>query len=353
MFRHWASIFGLILLSIVFVDAGHPLWEASTKIKRAVPFDLNSPITTTWPEGIVPYCWANERARGRLAHQLRGAINLWSAAGLPETRFKFREMALEDCMRDRRNSLVIASQRGSLEYTTTVGKYVGPVDEIVPGPFANFNEEADFARPSYPSNTVAEKIAHEIGHIFGLYHEHQDPYFSTPNHRLFTLYCQHIEGYDQATADLTFDEIWGENGVCVNQHAALDHGFASAAHFLPMQELNYLPHPDRGPENEDVDWDSIMLYHSSVASKRGPGDHPHTIVKARGGRNYRIRIKRAPSRGDVRALIRLYDASETRPLPRLYHDPRSEYHTAFQNLQNFQVCDWPQGGPSDGGPSGG
>ncbi|KAH8427437.1 uncharacterized protein LDX57_005151 [Aspergillus melleus] len=344
MFHNWTSIVGLILLLLVFVDAGHPLWEASTKIKRAVPFDLNSLTTTTWPGGAVMYCWESEATRNALVGHFRHATNLWAAAGLPETRFRFVEFPLEECMRDRRNSLVIHRTPGSLEFSTTVGKYVGPVSELIPGPLAFFNDKREPVDRGRGSNTIAEKIVHEIGHIFGLFHEHQNPYFwYDPSD--FRIYCENIEGFQQATAHLTHEQIWGENGVCVNQLAALEQGWPTVAHFLPIRELTYLPH---GPDN-DVDWDSIMLYHSNVGAIVSDGND-YTLRKGPGapGIAYRIRVKRSPSQRDVQALIRLYDASDERTLPRLYHDPRSEYHTAFQNLQNFQVCDWPQGGPSGG-----
>ncbi|KAI9038370.1 uncharacterized protein KD926_010906 [Aspergillus affinis] len=350
MFRHWTSIFSLILLFSIFafVDAGHPLWEFSTKIKRAIPIDLNWPSITTWPGGTVTFCWEDEATRQQLGYRLRHAMNLWYMAGLPGN-FRFQEVAHEDCMRDRRNSLVIHKAPGSIEYITTVGKYVGPVDAINPGPYVYFNDEDEPSSNNAARNTIAEKIAHEIGHIFGLYHEHQNPYFWRVR-SLFTLGCENIEGYDWTTAHLTQEEIWGENGVCVNYNAALEHDWATAAHFLPRPELAYIPHPDRESVNEDVDWDSIMLYHSNVASKRGaPRGYYPTLKRSRNGIGYKIRLKRAPSQKDVQGLIRLYDASEQRPLPRLYHDPRSEYHTAFQNLQNFQACDWPpQAGPAGG-----
>ncbi|KAI9045459.1 uncharacterized protein KD926_008886 [Aspergillus affinis] len=350
-------ICGLILLFfVVLVDAGHPLWEFSTKIKRAVPFDLNQEITTTWPAGSVIYCWESQEARDLLRYHFLQALNLWYAAGLPEERFQFHEVPIEDCIRDRRNTLIIYHQPGSLEFSTTVGKYVGPNSELLPGPIAYFNDQRDPNGKKIGTNTLPEKIAHEIGHIYGLYHEHQAPFFwrGSP---VFKVNCQNIEGFDECTARLTFDQIWGENGVCHNRHAALEADCVHIAQSLPINELyHYIPHPERGrdraPQYEDVDWNSIMLYHSYVATKRDQAEVTQiTLRKVQGGTNgmnFRINIKRAPSQGDVQALIQLYDASAQRRLSRLYHDPRSEYHTAFQNLQNFQVCDWPQPGPSGG-----
>ncbi|KAI9035580.1 uncharacterized protein KD926_003240 [Aspergillus affinis] len=306
MFRHWTSIISLILLFSTFlVNAGHPLWQFSTKIKRAIPFDLSSPTTTTWPGGIVFYCWDSQATRRVFSADLRHAINLWYVAGLPEPRFRFFELSYEDCMRDRVNSLVIHGVPGPYEFSSTIGKYVGPISQLLPGPLAFFPDEREPA------------------------------------------------GFGEQSQGKTVDELYAPDGVCVNRRAALDHGWNITALFFTMEELNYLPHnPHESPENE-IDWDSLMLYHSNVATKRSATTIRPTIRKFK-GRDFKIRIKRSPSPRDVRALIGLYDASEQRTLPRLYHDPRSEYHTAFQNLQNFQACDWPpQGGPSGGGPNGG
>ncbi|KAI9036199.1 uncharacterized protein KD926_002167 [Aspergillus affinis] len=345
---HSAPIVGLILLfsAFAFVEAGHSLWEFSTDIKRGIPFDLNWSGTTTWPGGAVQYCWEGQATRQEFADHFRHALNLWHIAGLPAERFQFFEISLDDCLRDRRNSIMFYKGPGSFEYATTIGKYVGPVSDDLPGPMVFFNSEGEPLGGRAGSNTIPEKMAHEIGHIFGLFHEHQDPFFWSDD-PLLKLYCMNIEGYDQMVAGLTSEQIWGEQGICVNQLAALDHGWNTVAHFLPIVGLTHLVHPNVHPENSDLDWNSIMLYHSFAAAKQPVDGNKLTLRKARGGRYWKIPIKRAPSLGDVQALIRLYDASERRALPRLYHDPRSEYHTAFQNLQDFQVCDWPrQAGPS-------
>ncbi|KAI9037270.1 uncharacterized protein KD926_000707 [Aspergillus affinis] len=341
-------IFGLILLFFVLVDAGHPLWESSTKIKRAIPLDLSLDFTTTWPGGVVPFCWENDATRLEFIRDLHHAMNLWYTAGLPEPRFRFYEVSYEDCMRDRRNSLVIHKADGPLEFATTVGKYTGPPSDLLPGSVAYFNSETEIPSGRVARNTIAEKIAHEIGHIFGLYHEHQDPYFWRPPSPVFEIVCPSIEGFEQATEHLDIVEIYGPDGICVNQHTALYRGWNNVAHFLPILELAHLarPPPPHVPENSDVDWDSIMLYPSTTALNQNRGGF--TLRKAKNGRAYRIPIKRAPSTMDVQGLIYLYFAAEQRQLPRLYHDPRSEYYTAFQNLQNFQVCDWPPTGPRGG-----
>ena len=270
------------------------------------------------------------------------ALNLWSAAALPD-RFKFTEISVEECHRNRADSLVLHVRDTLAEYAATVGKSVTNHDVPGDGPIATFPSQEDplTQKGLRVGWTVTQKFAHAIGHIWGLHHEHQLPWFwdydtSLP---IFTIECHHLIGYPEAAPKQRagFHEYDRDHGICANQAAAYEAGFLVAAQMVPsLYDLNHIPHSPYPATANDVDFSSIMLYPSYTGTIPGAGLGLRTNAGTL--RNGKIKANRSPSRADVQALITLYDLAEDRALNRLYLDRRSEYHTAFERLQQGHAC---------------
>ncbi|PLB45402.1 hypothetical protein P170DRAFT_428665 [Aspergillus steynii IBT 23096] len=342
----WKSVLGLALWLVAFfgpglVNAGHALWESShAKIKHAVPISVDSQVVTTWPLGEVRYCWASQTERDRFERILRSAINVWYAAGLPEQRFTFTQISQAECTRSRRDSLLVIMAESPYEFATSVGKYVPEAGDFNHGPIMiipnAYDEQFGWGAPGGSSRQ--EKFMHAIGHILGLYHEHQLPWFWESNQ--FELNCQNLYGYEDALLRAPrgiplFDK---ERGICGNRRAAMEAGFKVAAQILPMTdepELAHLHHPNRAATAYDVDWDSIMMYNSRSGVRqglRGLG------LKTTRHMNGRISVNHQPTLKDVQALIQLYDAAVDKAFERLYLDPRSEHYVTFQRIKQAGSC---------------
>ncbi|KAH8433910.1 uncharacterized protein LDX57_011546 [Aspergillus melleus] len=146
-------------------------------------------------------------------------------------------------------------------------------------------------------------VAHEIRHMFGLLHEHQDSMFwgTGISEPVFTFNCQDLKDHDEKTKGKTGEQINGANGICESREEAAKAGF-SAVEFLPLMGSTALA---AGPE--DVDWDSIMLYASGAggqASTQTRDRRAPALLKKKG--NEETKPKTKPSAKDVQALKNLY-----------------------------------------------
>jgi hypothetical protein len=175
-------------------------------------------------------------------------------------------------------------------------------------------------------------------------HEHQNPKFwsspyyyeATPEFAgtVFGTYfdCTALKDYHlvmQRIEDAYREEVDGlrlatqtKRDVCVKQSAASDWAF-SAAEWLPVP-ANYI---DGGisPINageDDVDWDSIMLYPSgaggigSARAPTGPDENPDAYDQRtpvlRRNNGQKIRPNAVPSARDVAGIRKLYESAQAR-----------------------------------------
>jgi hypothetical protein len=210
-----------LLFLAVHVQAGSHAWEASLQHPEPVQhnnvevdaagYAIRSETTTKrinkryvglwptdftklWPEKTVSYCFATKEGRSKNQKYIREAAKMWHRAGLHRDVYKWEEVAdpgPDTCVgnSDRAGILVINEQPDNRDWSdATVG--VEPVDAdedpAYTGPNLNIGSRADVS-----TRGKTAVVAHEMGHVWGLHHEHQyrgfwnAPYNSWPGSDVF------------------------------------------------------------------------------------------------------------------------------------------------------------------------
>ncbi|KAE8352806.1 hypothetical protein BDV28DRAFT_134417 [Aspergillus coremiiformis] len=297
--------FFLLALSLFFtslVNAGHPVWEAgaATSSSKWIHIDP-SDWTPTWPFQTIRYCYKNEHSKEKLAQFVRAGMQLWYAAGVPEV-FRFVEHSKQRCDQEPQNYLHISGDSENEVLATTVGK---TPSEAEPRPVMelNFRANEDF-------NWKTETVAHEIGHAWGLFHEHQDPslwHFAPrgqPDRSLVLFYCENVIGYEKLLKLVPIaTQLYRSNGPCRNRERAYDVDFMGAQ-MLPLQEPYQSP-LTAWPQDEDINWNSIMIYGSRSFGQRDERGLPKVTLLRKQGHQL-IPEPTVPNLGDVEGLLHLY-----------------------------------------------
>lgn len=243
-----------------------------------------------WKDGEVKYKYKKESDQTKLADTLDEAMNTWYCAGLDSDKFKLTLITDDEAKKmDRSDWLEISYVEGSL--STTPGCPTGGEPKSRLG----LSTDIGFRDP-------VANIAHEIGHMFGLLHEHQNPLFwgTAGSGAVFKLNCENLADYSSKTR---FKSDNKKKEMCSNYQAAADAKF-SAADILPILSGTQSEHALSADEN-DVDWQSIMLYSSAVGGKGKGSDRAHVLVKADGS-EIPTRPNMRPSKKDVEGLVAIY-----------------------------------------------
>ena len=362
-----AAAFGL-LASPVY--AGSRLWEASTlgrisngtmeMERRAISFKPSGGEDGhyTWPDKTIKYCYADDNAKQKLRGFIKAATETtWGA--LIDIGFKYQEVSLSDCKKDRVNHLMVHyNDEGKL--SSSVGKL--PINDK----WNRENPESPYNGPVTHLSTkenigmldVVANVAHELGHVWGLYHEHQNPLFwytgvtdqvpDDPTQPKWSGYngnglfqpsqfnCKAISDYEVAlerarklaSEDKKFQDI--ERTFCSNIASATKIRF-SAANWLPL-----IPGPSYLDDGHIYDPTSLMLYPSGAGGKR-PGATPDgrqdvlTLAD-----NVRMMPNVVPSGKDIERLRLLY-SSDIADIPDLHlrGPKKSKLDSIKQKLTRF------------------
>lgn len=242
-----------------------------------------------WPEGRITYCFADDTAKVKLGDVVRKAWEMWVIRGT-NPQLKMKEGKPDYCATANRNSYLQISYNENGVLTTTPGYAAGFAAE---GPSMNLDPRDGFASGSGMGN-----VAHEIGHAWGLLHEHQRPslwteeYGGSAQTNTFHFYCQNLKDYATLAAsnDMT--------RPCRSMVAANSINFFTATNILPDNRGNDMGAPGV------VDWDSIMIYGSTAGAATQNGQFLITLTKADGST---FGYNTYPSESDIDTLNSLYE----------------------------------------------
>ncbi|PWY82994.1 hypothetical protein BO70DRAFT_352593 [Aspergillus heteromorphus CBS 117.55] len=317
----WIWVAMLLSMLLPNVHAGHPTWETarfSTPDWISIrPWEAD---THLWPDAILPFCFDSDANFEKYRPRIESAFDLWYAAGLPN-KLRFRYPTQEACEEYPYVTILVRDTPSMMTATTGVSVPTVGDDGYIPaaGPPTMYVsvEEQD----TWEDNI--RKIAHLIGHLFGLHHEHQTPSFWNPNtrdSRQFDFWCEYLADFEKKTKQLTYEERWGTVGICQDRTAAILSGF-SAANFLPLEANTYFTDAQWW---STPDWNSIMIYSSYV----GGAPDRQVLQKANGGI---INTNYVPSAKDVAGLKFLYTTGiYENPLSPFFNNPLSPYYGTFR-----------------------
>jgi hypothetical protein len=338
----------LVLLLLAFswcVNAGHASWERSRGIvndtassidRRWLVIEPSAPALRLWEGGEIKYCFENAIAVSKLLYHLAAARDRWYSQGLPEDMFKMTEVSPTECQSNRANVLLIKYNTNGVLSTTPGIPALNPKFPKYEGPVMKLSDRTDVGMLDVEAN-----FAHELGHAWGMLHEHQNAVFwSAPyagsQSQIFRFNCEALKDYQQfmdKTPDANERRL-----LCV------DRGFAEEKQFSAAEYLPILGGP-RGPiiaiaSDDDVDWDSIMLYPSGAGGTgpASPDNDQRANVLVRASDGLVVKRNLRPTTRDVTALKDLYARNpplDRQPLP---NEPAHPKHGRFLNLIRRNRC---------------
>lgn len=258
-------------------------------VKRG--FTIKQRVLQVWPNGQIMYCFDtanNGLARKKLKSIIPKAWEIWTVRGT--NRFlKMEEGSKKDCTAANRDRYLLISYNEDGLLLTTPGLDI-PIGKDGPSMTLDISE-------GIGSGSAVSNVAHEIGHAWGLLHEHQRPslwtsyYGGNAQFNTFSFMCENMADYAQKLA-----ERGNMNRECRYEAAA------QAVSFSAYNILPYLNGYDAGSAGQ-VDWESIMIYGSIAGSKTVNGQRTNTLTKADGSTfGYNL----FPSQTDIDTLNTLY-----------------------------------------------
>lgn len=264
-------------LTILVASTGHvlagsrvfqPKLSAAHLDRRSWVFDKERKVETTWPNRQIRYCFENDEAADVLREPLEEAHELWQRSGLG-AEFTIAEVGEQECQEHPQSTLLVLWTGDDGKMGTTIGL---PKNK----------------RPHMLLTTSIHKgmldqvlnFAHELGHAWGLMHEHQNPnfwssgtidhakggtVFGPENHGNWR--CENLKDYKEQfgiqypVRNPGYDSGFGPSispaDNCKSYDYATQNDF-SAGDYLPMPSHHGIGGSE-GKTGDDVDWDSIML----------------------------------------------------------------------------------------------
>ncbi|KAI4703612.1 hypothetical protein J4E89_010033 [Alternaria sp. Ai002NY15] len=346
--------------------------STSRLVKRAMSIQ-NLPNDNSakriWPNKKLKYCFAETPSP-----LFRGAWDLarTSWPGLERHGFTYERVGDDTCPpgTDRGSVLRIHYNNvGVLKSTYGIPVVDASADENDPnavlGPYTNLSDSTTVGMGDIVAN-----MAHEIGHIWGLYHEHQIPFYwevSGDNmldgwnfqsgdadtvKRFETKHfaCSSLSDYDKvqlkfdkliekAGDDEKKDLIFDRQRLCISRVVANQYGF-SALDWLPLEHVTQMV------ADEEFDPDSIMLYPSKSGGKGAGGDDRELVMTYNDGSEIKPRFR--PSPMDYERLIVLYGEPAPSTLEVPHTSGSSDFLSKLKKARSFNELFKRAGDTKDG-----
>ncbi|KAB5570386.1 hypothetical protein GE09DRAFT_1217824 [Coniochaeta sp. 2T2.1] len=389
------TIFSLAVVVTVFFwrggQAGSPAWESAFKpqpphpverldvdeagyaVRDNVTHDVivrrymsilpgNSPAPENpWPDRTIRYCFEDELAKSRMQDILDEAIRLWQDAGLLDSVYTYDEVTGPGAgctgHPQRAQTLVIRyNNQGRLRSTIGLPAADGLNPDLT-GPYMDVTDD-----PNVGMLSPTASIAHELGHVWGLYHEHQNRFYwvdgpyrgEIPEGNdafgdgLAVFNCAALSDYAAVMQriDVAYPGQANEGvrkkvkeDVCQDINMASLWNFDGARSWLPRTEMNI--HMEELAYSK-VDWSSIMLYPSGngglgnaapppQGQPQGVNDHRQAVLLKADGQ--RIEHNLAPSERDVLGIRKLYgDEQFPQGVPTLPNDKKHKFYAKLGKL---------------------
>jgi hypothetical protein len=314
--------------------AGHAIVDNATEahlVKRYLSIQPSAGTSglKIWPNSVISFCYETQDARDKLDEKLELAIETWRSdgeggPGLHRDVYKYIEVfdpgsaCVNNNQRDR---VLVISYNADGRLSTTVGmpsldandpEYKGPTMALSDAPGIGMLD------------TVAN-YAHEIGHAWGLYHEHQNINYWGPPYNTGTVGdgvfgknfdCTVLKDYPDALSRAKAGDTPGDvDLLCLFRGVAATYKF-SAMDWLPVRGATRM-HTGAGgagqpnPTYANVDWNSIMMYPSGAGAignavpPGGDSDKRSNVLLRNDGAKMGINL--VPTALDIDGVRQLYE----------------------------------------------
>ncbi|RKL45641.1 hypothetical protein BFJ72_g3186 [Fusarium proliferatum] len=314
------------------VKAGSSAWEIPTArhnsfdndlVKRAVSINpqhdyRDNSRTRLWPDKTITYAFANDEAKEKLEAKFRRAVDIWGT--LSANGFKYKDVKPRKC-KSRRSECLLIHYNNQGTFRSSIGLPAVNRRQHIEGPTMHLSDVIGVGNLDTAVNT-----AHEIGHVWGLGHEHQVKewwgqsdsdetwieYLMGTDFMTEDYHCENLYDYETAKAKLekanaskadkdkdTLDSL------CRIASVAKDYGF-SAMDWVPLPYLGFT-------HDDEIDKDSLMMYPSGAGGKgrvnlnaEDPKDRDQRLPVLTYPGGERIPLRKSPSAGDIGRLLKIY-----------------------------------------------
>ncbi|KAH6684918.1 hypothetical protein F5X68DRAFT_171356 [Plectosphaerella plurivora] len=327
------------------VLGGSRLWEAKAPNRRAgvvpaynphdAPETLNATVPLArramsiknspgavgarriWPNKKMKYCFDDRD--DTIVELFELAKATWQA--LTEHGFSYEEVSGSACTGNNRKEVLMVHFNNNGRLASTMG--IPPNDPRAEGPTMHLSNRAGIGQ-----NDIKANVGHELGHAWGLHHEHQnrdwwktstehtgDPFWGAmrsndPHFQTNKFFCENLSDYATALAkaQAAARENPSTHGsdpeiMCKSMAVASDYDF-SAMEWLPVANSAHFDTDDT------FDEDSLMMY-PSQAGGRGNGASRLIVMKYQDDTIIPPRL--VPSDMDIQRLLTLYGSENSSP----------------------------------------